>query len=101
MRPLDPRLLRRSRPVRRFLVATVLLGLVAAVAVVGQAWLLSATVVALVDGVTPTSVAAPAAALAGVVAARGVVAWAQASTGARAAVSYTQKTAHDTTSINS
>lgn len=95
MRPLDPRLLRRSRPVRRFLVATVLLGLVAAVAVVAQAWLISATVVALVDGVAPTSVAATAAALAGVVAARGVLAWAQATTGTRAAAAVEAGLRHD------
>lgn len=95
MRPLDPRLLRRSRPVRRFLVATVLLGLAAAVAVVGQAWLLSATVVALVDGVTPTSLAATAVALAGVVAARGVLAWAQATTGTRAAAAVKAGLRHD------
>lgn len=95
MKPLDPRLLRRSRPVRRFLVATVLLGLVAAAAVVGQAWLVSAVVVALVDGAPGAVVASTAGALAGVLAARGLLAWAQAATGTRAAAAVKAGLRHD------
>jgi thiol reductant ABC exporter CydD subunit len=95
VKPLDPRLLRRSRPVRRFLVATVLLGLVAAAAVVGQAWLVSAVVVALVDGAPGGVVASTAGALAGVLAARGLLAWAQAATGTRAAAAVEAGLRHD------
>ncbi len=42
--PLDPRLLRRARPVRRFLVAAVLIGSATAAVIVGQAWLIASTV---------------------------------------------------------
>ena len=45
MRPLDPRLVRRSRAVRRFLVLAIVIGLATAVAVIAQTWLV-ATVVA-------------------------------------------------------
>lgn len=95
MKPLDPRLLRRSRPVRTFLAATVLLGVAAAAAVVAQAWLLTGVVVRLVDGATPDAVVVPAAALAAVVAVRGLLAWAQATAGARAAASVQADLRHD------
>jgi thiol reductant ABC exporter CydD subunit len=95
MRPLDPRLLRRSAPVRRFLVLTVLLGAAAATAVVAQAFLVSDVVVRLVDGATAAAVLVPAAALAAVVAGRGVLAWAQAATGTRAASAVKAGLRHD------
>jgi len=40
-RPVDPELLRRSRPVRRQLAICVVLGIATAVAIVGQAWWLA------------------------------------------------------------
>ncbi|GAB3746715.1 thiol reductant ABC exporter subunit CydD [Microlunatus parietis] len=42
--PVDPRLLRRARSVRRFLVLAVLIGSATAAAVVGQAWLIASAV---------------------------------------------------------
>ncbi|RYY43309.1 MAG: thiol reductant ABC exporter subunit CydD [Actinomycetales bacterium] len=95
MGPVDPRLLRRSRPARRFLVATVVLGSVAAVAVVAQAWLVSDVVVGLVEGESTRAIATVAALLAAVVAARGVLAWAQAAAGTRAAASVKAGLRHD------
>lgn len=96
MTPLDPRLLQRSRPVRRFLVVTVLLGLLAAAAVVTQAWLVAAVVVSLVDepGTGPT-VGVAAGALAAVVATRGLLGWAQATSGTRAAAAVKAGLRHD------
>ncbi|MCR4512393.1 thiol reductant ABC exporter subunit CydD [Aeromicrobium sp. 50.2.37] len=95
MGPVDPRLLRRSRPARRFLVATVVLGSVAAVAVVAQAWLVSDVVVGLVEGESTRAIATVAGLLAAVVAARGVLAWAQAAAGTRAATSVKAGLRHD------
>ena len=95
MGPVDPRLLRRSRPARRFLVATVALGSVAAVAVVAQAWLVSDVVVGLVEGESTRAIATVAGLLAAVVAARGVLAWAQAAAGTRAAASVKAGLRHD------
>lgn len=42
--PLDPRLIRRARPVRRFLAGSVLIGSATAAVIVGQAWLIASTV---------------------------------------------------------
>lgn len=42
--PVDPRLLRRARPVRRFLVLAVLIGSATAAVIVGQAWLVASSV---------------------------------------------------------
>ena len=95
MRPLDPRLLRRSAPVRRFLLLTVGLGVAGATALVAQAFLVSDVVVHLVDGGTAAVVLVPAAALAAVVAGRGVLAWAQAATGTRAASAVKAGLRHD------
>lgn len=44
MKPLDPRLVRRSRPVRRHLALSVLLGVVTAIAIIAQAWLIAEVV---------------------------------------------------------
>lgn len=56
MRPLDPRLLRRSRAARGFLVAGGALALVQAGATVAFAWALAALVVGLIEGVAPGGV---------------------------------------------
>jgi ATP-binding cassette subfamily C protein CydD len=50
VKPLDPRLLRRSRAARRFLLIGGLLALVQAAAVIGFAYSLATLVVALIDG---------------------------------------------------
>lgn len=95
MRPLDPRLLRRSRPVRRFLATAVVLGCLAGAAVIAQAWLLAELVARLVDGPGFAAVTGVATLLAAVVAGRGLVAWAQATAGARAAASVKAGLRHD------
>lgn len=56
MRPLDPRLLRRSRAARGFLVAGGALALVQAGATVAFAWALAALVVGLIEGGAPGGV---------------------------------------------
>lgn len=94
-RPVDPRLLRRSRPVRRFLVVCVALGVLAAGAVVAQAWLLTDVVVRLVAGGSAADVVGPAGALAAVLVVRGLLAWGQAAAGARAAASVKAGLRHD------
>lgn len=48
--PVDPRLLRRSRPTRRFVGALIVLGLAQAVVLIGQAWLLAVSVSGMVAG---------------------------------------------------
>jgi thiol reductant ABC exporter CydD subunit len=95
MRPLDPRLLRRSVPVRRFLVLCVVLGVLGAGVLVAQAWLVADVVVELVDGADADTVAAPAAVLALVVTARGLLARAQAVAGTRAASAVKAGLRHD------
>ncbi|WP_425956572.1 thiol reductant ABC exporter subunit CydD [Xylanimonas sp. McL0601] len=87
MKPLDPRLLRRARSARRYVVLTAGLGLVSAVLVVAQALLVASLLAALV---THGSVAGPTAArtlggLAAVAGGRAVVAWAQERYAQRAA----------------
>lgn len=56
MRPLDPRLLRRSRAARGFLAAGGALALVQAGATVAFAWALAALVVGLIEGIAPGGV---------------------------------------------
>ncbi|WP_374999648.1 thiol reductant ABC exporter subunit CydD [Aeromicrobium sp. CTD01-1L150] len=92
MRPLDPRLLRRSRTVRGFLAACIALGVLTAGLLVAQAWLLAAVVDALFTGDTVLVVAAG---LAAVVAVRGLVAWATSTTSARASVAVRTGLRHD------
>ncbi|MDR6907067.1 ATP-binding cassette subfamily C protein CydD [Agromyces sp. 3263] len=50
MKPLDPRLIRRSRAARRFLLAGALLAAVQASAIIAFAWALSSLVAGLIDG---------------------------------------------------
>lgn len=82
MKPLDPRLVRRSHAVRRFLVLAVLIGLATAVAVVAQTWLVG-SVVARQFGGQP--VLALAIAVGGCFLLRAVLRWAHAVVSARAA----------------
>ena len=89
MRPVDPRLLRWATSTRRFLVLAVLLGLVTAVLVVAQAWLITHIVVrAFKEGDDFAALSATLLALLGVVVVRALVVWAAewaaARTGARA-----------------
>ncbi|MFC7619582.1 thiol reductant ABC exporter subunit CydD [Microlunatus sp. GCM10028923] len=83
--PVDPRLLRRARPVRRFLVLAVLIGSATAAAIVGQAWLIASAVG---SGFAERSLA-PALAvlpwLAAVIMARAGLNWLTHTVGARAA----------------
>src|SRR6478609_7736156 len=51
--PVDPRLAHYARGTRRYLIGTVLMGTVAAVLVVSQAWLIAATVARVVVGQEP------------------------------------------------
>ncbi len=82
MKPVDPRLVRRSAAVRRHLVVAVVLGVVGAAALVAQAWSISHVVAArFVDD--PIGALALGAALAALL--RGAVAWGQTTVAARAA----------------
>lgn len=83
MKPLDPRLLRYARASRRYLAATVGLGVLSAVLIVGQATLLAyGTSRVFLEHAMVTSTLV---ALAGVVVARAGVAWAQEIVSARSA----------------
>ncbi|GAA3189233.1 MULTISPECIES: thiol reductant ABC exporter subunit CydD [Streptomyces] len=76
MKPIDPRLLRHARATRGFLVAVVLLGLVGAGLVIGQAMLIAEIVVgAFQQGHDLGDLAVPVALLAAVSAGRGLVSW--------------------------
>ncbi|QAY71554.1 thiol reductant ABC exporter subunit CydD [Xylanimonas protaetiae] len=79
MKPLDPRLLRRARAARRYVVLTAGLGLASALLIVAQALLVASLLGALVThGSVAGSTAARTLGLLGAVAAgRAVVAWAQ------------------------
>lgn len=93
MRPLDPRLLRRSRTVRRYLVAAVLLGGLTAVTVVAQAALLAHLVASGFSASTlPTG---PLLALVGCLVGRGVLGHLAATTAARAAVGVRTELRHE------
>lgn len=87
MKPIDPRLVRRSAAVRRYLLASVMLGTVTAVLIVAQAWLV-ATVVA--RGFAGMGVGRPLVhlmvATAGVFALRAGVGWLHEVAATRAAV---------------
>lgn len=83
MKPLDPRLVRRSHAVRRHLALAVLLGVVTAALIVMQAWLVSVVVA---SGFASADVGA--AALVGIVGcfvARALIGWAHRVAAARAA----------------
>jgi ATP-binding cassette, subfamily C, bacterial CydD len=83
VRPLDPRLLRNARATKGFLAATVALGAAGAALIVAQATLLATGIAAVVGGtrVPPGLFVA----LAAVVVARAVLAWAQEQAATRAA----------------
>ncbi len=82
--PVDPRLLRRARPVRRFLVAAVLIGSATAAVIVAQAWLIASTVGAVFAErrIEPVLAALPW--LAGAIIARAGLSWLNSTVGARA-----------------
>ena len=76
MAVVDRRLLGRARPARRFVAVVVVLGVVNAVLVVAQAWLVAAAVTGIVDGRTvPGRVRVALVVLVAVVAVRAVTAW--------------------------
>lgn len=78
MRPLDPRLLRYARATRRYLVACVALGVAGAAAIVAQAALLADGIAAVfLEGAALGDLRGTLLALAGVLAARTLLAWAQ------------------------
>ncbi|WIM94488.1 thiol reductant ABC exporter subunit CydD [Actinoplanes oblitus] len=84
MKPLDPRLLRYARGTRTYLAATVALGVLLAVLIVGQATLLAHGITAVfLDGADVRALTPTLVALAAVVALRAAVAWAQEATAAR------------------
>ncbi|MFJ7157475.1 thiol reductant ABC exporter subunit CydD [Streptomyces sp. NPDC101118] len=76
VKPIDPRLLRYARSTRRFLVATVVLGLVGAALVVGQAMLIAEVVVgAFQRGLGGAELRTPLLLLAAVALGRALVSW--------------------------
>jgi thiol reductant ABC exporter CydD subunit len=85
LRPLDPRLLRHSRSSRGFLLVCVLLGLLSAATVLGQAVLLSTTITAVfLDGADLAAIGAGLALFAGVIGLRALLSYAQETAAARA-----------------
>jgi len=83
-RPVDPRLLRQSRSSRPFLLVCVLLGLASAACVLGQAVLLATMITAVfLHGAGLDAVGGGLGLLAGFVAARAVLAYAQETAAAR------------------
>lgn len=75
MRPLDPRLLHRSRAARGFLVAGAGLALVQSVAIVAFAWALASLVAGFIDGLRMSQAAPLVALLVAAASARAVIAW--------------------------
>lgn len=84
-RPLDPRLLQHARAARGYVLLTAVLGAATAALVVAQALLIARCVAQVFSGTAPGALAPQVWALAGVVAARSGVAWAQDRYGHRAA----------------
>jgi ATP-binding cassette subfamily C protein CydD len=76
-RPVDPELLRRSRPVRRQLAICVVLGTATAVAIVGQAWWLAWLLADGFAGVGLGRLWWPLAGVAAAIVARAALGWAQ------------------------
>ena len=77
MRALDPRLLRYARATRSFLLLSVSLGVLGALAIVAQAWLIADVVArAFISGRSLDQLHTPVLLLLGVVIARAVIAWA-------------------------
>jgi ABC-type transport system involved in cytochrome bd biosynthesis fused ATPase/permease subunit len=86
MRPLDPRLVRYAGPTRGYLLACVGLGVVGAVLIVAQASLLAHGITAVFQhGAGPGQLRGLLAALAGVLAGRALLSWAQEVAAHRAA----------------
>jgi ATP-binding cassette, subfamily C, bacterial CydD len=85
VRALDPRLVRRARPVRLLLGLDVALGIAAAFLTLAQATLLARIVARAFDGASLDAVATALALLALVFALRGIIAWGFEVAGARAA----------------
>ncbi|MGO9488654.1 MAG: thiol reductant ABC exporter subunit CydD [Solirubrobacteraceae bacterium] len=84
MRALDPRLLRYGHATRTFLIASVSLGVLSALLIVAQAWLLADVVSqAFLGGRSVAALGAPIGALLFVVLARSVVVWAAELTASR------------------
>lgn len=75
MQPIDPRLLRRARPVRALLVAGVLIGTGTAILVVAQAWLLANSIGTTFDSRDAGPALAALPALLIIFAARAVLGW--------------------------
>ncbi|WP_309321836.1 thiol reductant ABC exporter subunit CydD [Actinomyces stomatis] len=74
MKPLDPRLMRYARSARRYIAATAVTGMVTAVLVVVQAFLISSAVSSVIsEGTGPSAVRTLVVALGGVMAARALV----------------------------
>lgn len=92
MGPVDPRLLRRSPPARRFLAVTVGLGVLATVATLGQAWFVAHGVAGAFVG---DDVVTPALGLGGCLVARGVLDWLQSVLSVRAAADVKAGLRHD------
>jgi thiol reductant ABC exporter CydD subunit len=86
VRVLDPRLVRRARPVRSMLAADAALGLVAALLVIAQAVLIARVAAEAFAGASLGDVAAPLALLAAAVAGRAAAAWGFEVVGRRAAI---------------
>ncbi|HEX6870873.1 MAG TPA: ABC transporter transmembrane domain-containing protein, partial [Micromonosporaceae bacterium] len=84
MRPFDPRLLGYARTTRQYLLASAGLGVLGVVAIIAQASLLASAITRVfLDGAGLAELRGPLLALAGVVAARGFVVWAQEATARR------------------
>lgn len=78
LRPLDPRMVRASRTIRGHLTFLIVLGVVATVAIIAQAWLLARMIS------IPTDLGALPAVLVGAFLVRGAVAWLSEAIGLRA-----------------
>ena len=85
MKPIDPRLVRSARSTLPFLVTSVGLGTVTAVLTVGQAWVIATAISRVIDRRGTSGLAPLIVALAAVVVARALVAWAHESIAHRAA----------------
>jgi thiol reductant ABC exporter CydD subunit len=87
VRALDPRLVRRARPVRSMLAADAALGLVAALLVIAQAVLIARVAAEAFEGASLRDVTVPLALLVAAVAGRAAAAWGFEVVGRRAAMS--------------
>lgn len=85
MKPLDPRLVRRSAAVRRYLLSSAALGTVAAGLIIAQSWIIAQIVARGFDGEPLGAMRSVVLALIGVFAARSIVMWAHQVASTRAA----------------